>query len=151
MNQCLPTGLMDEVRKHSRVIEMPTRNDNSLVSNNQHEICYNQIRIEFVILIFFYFLYLQTKLEEYVLEFTESEKISTITTISIFYRQIDDIYFGQLSVEKANPLHHHHHHRTLAEQLHNAKVSSNLLSSSTGSSCLFQLGSKMLTKKYVVI
>jgi hypothetical protein len=73
------------------------------------------------------------------MEFTEIEKISTVTSISIFYRQIDDIYFGQLSVEKSNPF----THRTLSEQLNGSKNNS----TSSGSSCLFQLGNKMLTKK----
>lgn len=86
-------------------------------------------------------MHFQTKLEEYVMEFTEVEKMSTITSISIFYRQIDDVYFGQLSVEKSNPF----AHRTLTEQLQGGGKGG--LSVSSGSSCLFKLGNKMLTKK----
>ncbi|KAI1287305.1 Transcription factor SPT20 -like protein [Halotydeus destructor] len=67
------------------------------------------------------------KVEEFNMEFIEHDRRSH-TQVSIFHRQIDDAYFGQLYVDRnrdAQP------------------------TSQGGSSCLFRLGSRDSTKKYI--
>lgn len=108
----VPKSCLEEVRKHSKSIEIPVKNDSSLVM-----------------------------IEEYVMEYTEPQPLQrsyTTTSISIFYRQMDDTYFGQLNVEKSSKV---------FNSLPNLPSISNQSNSQSGSSCLFKLGSKLLTKK----
>ena len=74
------------------------------------------------------------------MEYTEQQlqRSYTTTSISIFYRQVDDTYFGQLNVEKS---------AKVFNSLPNLPAILNQPSNQSGSSCLFKLGSKLLTKK----
>ena len=69
----------------------------------------------------------QMKIEEYAIEFLEVERRTTYTCVSIFHRHIDDIYYGQLYVDR---------NRDTQHQVQG------------GSSCLFRLGNRDATKKY---
>ena len=74
------------------------------------------------------------------MEYTEQQlqRSYTTTSISIFYRQVDDTYFGQLNVEK---------NLKVFNSLPNLPAISNQSNNQSGSSCLFELGNKLLTKK----
>ena len=76
------------------------------------------------------------------MEYTELQRTTFSTTsISIFYRQVDDTYFGQLNVEKSSKQ---------FNSLPNLSASTQQQSqqpNQIGSSCLFKLGNKLLTKK----
>lgn len=67
------------------------------------------------------------------MEYTELQRTYSTTSISIFYSQVDDTYFGQLNVEK------------------NLNKFNNTMNSQpvnqSNSSYLFKLGNKLLTKK----
>ena len=71
-----------------------------------------------------------TKIEEYVMEFDSSSSASqapipSVTCVSIFHRQIDDVFFGQLYVDRPG------------------------VPSSSSRSCLYKLGSRDAAKKYL--
>ena len=107
------------------------RSSASAVFGQSDGFYYNHIHFRF---------HFKTKLEEYVMEYTEQQlqRSYTTTSISIFYRQVDDTYFGQLNVEKSSKV---------FNSLPNLPSISNQSNSQSGSSCLFKLGNKLLTKK----
>ena len=90
------------------------------------------------------------KVEEYLMEFDTSSGNQSpikanvnvspgITSVSIFHRAIDDLFFGQLFVDRSPS----------ANSLTTGDTTTRQLSSSAARSCLFRLGSREAAKAYL--